>query len=79
LNELQCLSVQTYVPAYSFAMAYIGIGDFDLAFDSLNRACEERTGAMCWLHLEPLYEPIRHDPRFNALARRIGLPGLHSR
>jgi serine/threonine protein kinase/tetratricopeptide (TPR) repeat protein len=79
LNELQCLSVQTYVPAYSFAMAYIGIGDFDLAFESLNRACEERTGAMCWLHLEPLYEPIRHDPRFNALARRIGLPGLHSR
>jgi tetratricopeptide (TPR) repeat protein len=79
LNELQSLSAQTYVAAYSFAMAYIGIGEVDLAFQSLNRACEERTGAMCWLRLEPLYEPIRHDPRFNALARKIGLPELHSR
>jgi serine/threonine-protein kinase len=76
LKELQSLSEQTYVPAFSFAMAYLGIGEIDLVFHWLNRACDERTGSLCWLQLEPLYDPIRNDLRFSALAKRIGFPEL---
>jgi hypothetical protein len=57
-------------------MAYLGIGEIDLDFHWLNRACDERTGSLCWLQLEPLYDPIRNDLRFGALAKRIGFPEL---
>ena len=74
LSELEQLSKQTYVPAFAFAMAYIGMDQHDLAFEWLNRACDERPGPFCWLHVEPLYDPLRGDPRFRALLDRVGLP-----
>jgi tetratricopeptide (TPR) repeat protein len=79
LKEMQSLSERTYVPAFSFAMAYLGIGEIELVFHWLNRACDERAGSLCWLHLEPLYDPIRRDPRFGELAQRVGLPDLPPR
>jgi hypothetical protein len=49
------------------------VGDLDHAFDSLERAYHARSAGLIYLHLDPGYEPLRHDPRFADLVKRIGL------
>jgi hypothetical protein len=44
-----------------------------LALQALEKAFAER-GNMVWLNVEPEWEPIRADPRFQDLVRRVGLP-----
>ena len=74
LTRLRDLSKTTYVPALSLAMTHIGMNNIDLAFECLHRAYEERNGALCWLPVEPIYDPLRSDPRFQALLRKMNLP-----
>ena len=56
------------------AVAYIGLGDNDKAFDRLEAAYERRGMLVMFLLADPLYEPLRPDPRFRDLVRRIGFP-----
>jgi TolB-like protein/DNA-binding winged helix-turn-helix (wHTH) protein/Tfp pilus assembly protein PilF len=61
-------------PLRPLAIAYSGLGDKDKAFACLETAYQRRTGALFELNSQPLYTPLRSDPRFQDLARRIGLP-----
>ena len=74
MSRLQELSETTYIPALSIAMTHIGLNNIDLAFEWLNRAHQERCGALVWLPLEPVYDSLRTDPRFQALLRRMNFP-----
>lgn len=56
------------------AMVYVKLGDRDKAFTFLERAFAEHSGDMIFLDVEPGFDPIRDDPRFKALIRRIGFP-----
>jgi len=56
------------------AFAYIALGDKEKAFDRLETAFEGGGGYLIALLADPLYEPLRSDPRFHNLARRIGFP-----
>jgi hypothetical protein len=49
------------------------LGDRDEAFRQLDKALEQRSAGMIYLHLDPLYDAIREDPRFSALVEKIGL------
>jgi eukaryotic-like serine/threonine-protein kinase len=55
------------------AMGHAAMGDFDRAFESLERAYQARSAGMIYLHLDPGYEPLRGDPRYTDLVNRIGL------
>ena len=55
-------------------MTHIGMNNVDLALECLHQATEERYGALVWLPLEPIYDPLRADPRFHALLRRMNFP-----
>jgi TolB-like protein len=61
-------------PTFALVWAYAGLGDKDQAFSWLERACEERRQRLTWLNVDPLLAPLRSDPRFTDLVRRIGLP-----
>jgi len=74
LEELAAASKQRYIAAQSFAIVYIGLGDKDQAFAWLDKAYEERANRRAYLKFEPTWDPIRPDPRFDELLRRIGLP-----
>ncbi len=63
-----------YVSSYYFAVIYLGLGETDEAFEWLEKACEERSGFMPFLNVEPMFDSIRTDSRFADLLRRIGLP-----
>ncbi len=56
------------------AIIYTGLGDHDKAFELLQQGFEEHSVFMPYLNLEPLFEPLRGDPRWRDLKRRIGLP-----
>jgi DNA-binding winged helix-turn-helix (wHTH) protein/TolB-like protein/Flp pilus assembly protein TadD len=52
------------------------LGEADEAFEWLEKAYSERDGTLILLSAAPFFDPIRADPRFAELARRIGLPLL---
>ena len=74
LEELHRLAERRYVSAFDFAIIYAGLGDADKALECLDRASEERSFSMLLsLKAEPRLDCLRSDPRFQALARHVGL------
>ena len=61
-----------------YQLAYAGLGDKESAFAALEKSYQERIGRMVWLNVDPLLDPLRSDPRFNDLVRRVGLPAQSS-
>jgi serine/threonine-protein kinase len=74
LEELQSASAQRYTPALASAVVYVGLGDRDQALAWLEKAYAERYTRLAYLRREVVWDPLRADPRFQDLARRIGLP-----
>jgi serine/threonine-protein kinase len=73
LAELREMSKRRYISPYLIAVVYVGLGDKERAFGWLDKACQDRSSPLMWLKVEPLFEPLRDDPRFQDLLRRIGL------
>jgi len=74
LDELEELSKRRYVGAYHIAVVHIGLGDKDRAFEWLEKAYDERFPALAFLKVEPIFDPLRDDPRFQDLVRRMNFP-----
>jgi TolB-like protein/Tfp pilus assembly protein PilF len=72
LGELKTRKQTGYVPAAAFVNAYLGLGDYDQAFVWLERAYQEHSNILLFLKVHPYFDPIRNDPRFAALLRRVG-------
>ncbi len=62
-----------YVSPVRFAQLYVLLGDKDQAFTWLERALEDRSPQLVYLKVDPRYDPLRSDPRFSDLLRRVGL------
>jgi serine/threonine-protein kinase len=65
---------QVYVPPQSFAAIYAALGDRDRAFRLLNDSVDQRDPAMLWAQVDPALDPLRGDPRFDVLIRRMAIP-----
>jgi TolB-like protein/DNA-binding winged helix-turn-helix (wHTH) protein len=74
LDELKQLSAEEYVPATSVALIYAGLGEKDQAFAWLDKGYEQRAFQMQWVRLDPRWDSLRSDPRFQDLMRRMGFP-----
>jgi eukaryotic-like serine/threonine-protein kinase len=74
LTVLTERSRKSYVPAYYFVLVYTGLGEKDRAFEWLERAYQERSTVLAYLRLDPRLAPLRGDPRYADLVRRIGFP-----
>jgi DNA-binding winged helix-turn-helix (wHTH) protein/TolB-like protein/Tfp pilus assembly protein PilF len=74
VKELKEISARGYVSPYDLALVYTGLGDKDNAINQLNRAYEERAGWIIAIKVEPMFDPLRSDPRFADLQRRLNYP-----
>lgn len=74
LDELLKLNKTRYVTPAAFVNVYIGLGDKDKAFEWLEKAFQERSNYVAYLKVFPIADPLRSDPRFSDLLRRVGLP-----
>jgi TolB-like protein/Flp pilus assembly protein TadD len=73
LRELQQASERSYMPYWSLAIVYEGLGEKELAIESLQKALARREAVLVSLKVWPLLDKLRDDPRFQEIERRVGL------
>jgi TolB-like protein/DNA-binding winged helix-turn-helix (wHTH) protein/thioredoxin-like negative regulator of GroEL len=74
VEKLRLLSAHQFTDASYVARIYAALGEKDLAFQWLQKACDKHSAAVLAIGTDPAYDPLRSDPRFEELKRRIGLP-----
>jgi len=73
LTELQAKSREKYISSYFVSWVCVGLGRNDEAMQWLERAYQQRDYQLTWLGVDPIFDPLRSDPRFSNLVHRIGL------
>jgi len=74
LRTLLEKSKQSYVSPFDIALIYVALGTKDTAFDWLRKAVDERSTFLVYSKWEPRLDPLRSDPRFGQMLKKIGLP-----
>jgi eukaryotic-like serine/threonine-protein kinase len=74
LTELNMRSQQTYVQPAWVAVIQVAMGDTDQAFGWLEKAFADQSTSLVLLNVDPAFDPVRKDPRFVDLIKRVGLP-----
>ncbi len=73
IRRLKELAKTRYVMSYTLATMYAALGEKDLAFSELEHAFNEHDWNLHKLNVDPFLDPLRSDPRFAALQKRVGL------
>jgi tetratricopeptide (TPR) repeat protein len=74
IEALQAQDKAGHSSAYNISDAYADLGEKDQAFQWLNTAYEERDEGLLGLKTDFTLDPLRSDPRFAELVRKVGLP-----
>jgi hypothetical protein len=74
LKQLQERAKQEYVTPYGMARIYAALGEDDKALHWLEKSYRERATGMVFLKVDPRFDPLRSDPRFQDLLRRMNFP-----
>lgn len=74
LRQLEELSKQLYVTPYGRARIYAALGETDETFKWLETAYQQRANWMVLLKIDPCFDNLRSDPRFQDLMRRMNFP-----
>ena len=73
LDEILQTAATRFVPPEAIAQVYVALGETDNAILWLGRAFEARSRGMIFLNVQASWDPIRDDPRFQELLRKMGL------
>ncbi|HEV2176342.1 MAG TPA: protein kinase [Terriglobia bacterium] len=73
LEESKQIAREGYFPASSIAIIHAGMGEIEQALDWLERAYEERSTWLIFLQVYPVWDALRAQPRFQKVARQMGL------
>jgi TolB-like protein/Tfp pilus assembly protein PilF len=73
LERLAALAKQRYFPSYYAASVQVALGDAATSIDLLEQSYAERSTLLAYLKMDPRFDPLRSQPRFQALLSRIGL------
>jgi hypothetical protein len=55
------------------AIVYLGMGDSGRAMDYLEQAYSAHSQSLCWLKMDRIFDPLRKEPRFIALMKKVNL------
>jgi serine/threonine protein kinase/tetratricopeptide (TPR) repeat protein len=73
LERLKKAATEGYVSPKYFVLTYLQLGEKDRAFEWLEKAYQERGEVLLYLKVDPRFDPLRSDPRFSDLLRRVEL------
>jgi eukaryotic-like serine/threonine-protein kinase len=73
LRKLLDLNRRQPIDPMAIAAAHIGMGNNDAAVSWLETARAQHSNGLTALKVDPAYDPLRGDPRFQDLLRRVGL------
>jgi tetratricopeptide (TPR) repeat protein len=73
LEELKQRQKTGYVQATSFINPNLALGNNEEALAWFERAYQRQEGILQWIKVHPFFDPVRDDPRFKDLVRRVGL------
>jgi serine/threonine-protein kinase len=74
LHQLEELVTQRYVSPVDLAMLHVGLDNNEQAIEYLEKAYEEHADRMSWIKVNPVFDPLRSDPRFQAILQRMNFP-----
>ena len=74
IERFREISKKEYVIPSFVAVVFGSIGEKDKAFAELEKSIEQHDSWFRWAKVEPVFDPLRDDPRFAGLLRRMGLP-----
>jgi eukaryotic-like serine/threonine-protein kinase len=74
LQEMIAKARQSSGESFKVALVYASMSERDATFKWLDKAFAEHDTFLPWLNADPDFDPLRSDPRFDALIRRIGIP-----
>jgi len=73
LRELEEMAKRQYVNTTAFAAIYLGLGEKQKALDWLDKSYEDQESACWYLKVDPIYDSVRNEPRFQAILKKVGL------
>jgi eukaryotic-like serine/threonine-protein kinase len=80
LTRLGEMAKTRHVSPYHVALIHLALGDRDAAFARLEEAYEQREAWLVWIRTEATLDPVRQDPRFDSLLKRVcGAAGERNR
>jgi TolB-like protein/class 3 adenylate cyclase/Tfp pilus assembly protein PilF len=71
IEEMNRKSLHGYVPPFNLAIVYLGMGDHERALDYLEQAYSAHSQWLCWLKMDRIFDPLRKEPRFVALTKKL--------
>ncbi len=74
LKELERISPNKYVSPYDVSLICSALGENERALQLLEQASTDRAGRLIEVSVEPVFDPLRSNPRFQALLRRMNFP-----
>jgi serine/threonine-protein kinase len=73
IRKLDELASARYVSPFEFAVIQFALGDTDLAFTSLKKACDDRAFELLTISVDPRFDALKSERRFVSVAQRMGL------
>ena len=73
LDETETMATKAYIPPSTLALGYVGLDDWDAAFRWWDQAVEARDPLIVPIKTFPFFDPVRGDPRYRAILRRMNL------
>lgn len=75
LNLLEEIKQQyEFSPCFYIAMIYSQMGEIDRAFEWLDKSYQDHEVEMYWLKVEPPFDPLHDDPRWQVILDKVGFP-----
>jgi len=71
LRELEQMAKRQYVNSTAFADIHLGVGEKEKALDWLEKSYEDQESACWYLKVDPIYDSVRNEPRFQALVQKV--------
>ena len=72
MEELKHPPAGHFVQPYMMAIVSVGLGDKDSTFAWIRKGIDERSEETAYIKVDPIMDPLRSDPRYRDILRRIG-------